>query len=648
MQWSSFHRARRFGPPPLGSRAIVYVASVFAAFFVVVLLLLLGATADLLTHRGNLSVAAQSDELRQLAGPPDVETPRAEYRDRGLLPLAWRLHGSWIGGISDAIFSRWSSLGHNQSCLLTIIVLGWTCALLFALTLYVLEYGARLTARGAVQRFRYALYHQSARLGAGDLLLGQKQDVVDLFVDKIETLSTGLLRWSRAIPQAAIVLVALIALVAYVEVWLTLAALLLAVSSRLMLEELRGRSRRRAAFWHDLASHRCRTLVEDLRQVRSLGNFAATTDSPVEHSFVDRLRHCQSLEVRRHITAAGDGPGVLLFILIGAWLILFLGGLNVLREPPRITFSGIVLLSATLAAMLYPVRLAVLFWRAAPAADQAASEILAYLDRHAAIAQTPDARPLPRPVKQIALVSVTLADANGHKLLNEMSVVIPCGGRTTIIASDHETPLAVAGLIGRFYDPAAGRVLFDGHDIGRVTLASLRNEVAMVMPERILITGTVTENIACGDPRFSPSDVIDAARRVLAYDFIQRLPHGFDTIVGEHGVHLTEAESILIGMARAVLRNPAVVILGESTIQYDAATEERLLEATNRLSVDRTIICIARRIATLRSAERVLLFHQGKLHGDGSHTDLLSSHDLYRHLNYVRFNEFRDKVSGGW
>jgi ABC-type multidrug transport system fused ATPase/permease subunit len=168
------------------------------------------------------------------------------------------------------------------------------------------------------------------------------------------------------------------------------------------------------------------------------------------------------------------------------------------------------------------------------------------------------------------------------------------------------------------------------------------------MPGRILVTGTITENISGGDPQVSAREVIEAARQALAYDFIQRLPHGFDTVVGEHGLHLSAVEAMLLGFARILAHNPAVAIVGESADRYDATTEDVLASAMNRVATGRTMIVLARRLPMLRSVERILLFHEGKLNGDGSHSELLESSELYRHLNYVRFNEFRDKVTGQW
>ncbi|HKD37253.1 MAG TPA: ATP-binding cassette domain-containing protein [Pirellulales bacterium] len=654
MNWASFHRARRFARPSLGTTIAIYASSLVAAATIVLLIVALGAITDLVTTRGNLSIsiapksAQARTDLQQLAGSPDrTSADQIHYVGRGLLPAVWRLHGTWLGGSADRLYEDWTSLRHNDNCLLALVVSGWILSLVLAAALYVLERTARVAARKAVRRVRRALYQQSVQLGPGDLLLGHKHNVVQLFVERVEVLARGLLLWSRAVPQAVLLFAALLATALYVDVALTAAAILLAITSWWLLEGLRSRSNRKARIWADAAAQRCDSLVEDLLQVRSLGNLIGASTMP-GGTFEERLKNCYVASVRQFSSPSVNEPAVLLFALLGGWLILLLLGLNVLSEPPRVLFSGTVVLGAAVVTMIYPLRLLQKLFAALPVADQAAADVMGYLDRQPAVGQLPDAKPLVPPMNEISLANVRLASAQGAKLLDDVSLSIRCGTQTAVVASDAETPLALAGLLPRFYDPAAGRILFDGQDIGRGTIASLRSEVSVIVPGRILVTGSITENIAGGDPQISAREVIEGARQALAYDFIHKLPHGFETVVGEHVMHLSAVEAWLLGIARILVHNPAIAIIGEIADRQDAATEDVLSSAMARVAQGRTLIVLARRLPTLRSVERVLLFHEGKIHGDGNHAELLESSELYRHLNYVRFNEFRDKVTGPW
>ena len=579
--------------------------------------------------------------------PAEAQPRSPADSDLGLLPLNARLHDTPLGALTQSLCDNWPALRKTKTCLATLVAWGWVLVLIYGGALYFWERSAVAAARSGLLRIRQELFQQSVRLGAGDLFLGQRQNSVELFVDKTEALAAGLTARWRAIPHAVLLLVVLLGTALLVDVWLALTAVLLTALSALVLGGLRLRSQRRAIYWEDMARQQRASLLEDLQHVRLLVNFAATAE-PAGPSFVDRLRGWHAAALRQATADVATRPAVTTFLLAGVGLLLLLGGLNIVQQPPRLSIAGGVLLAASLGAASFPLWILYRYLQALPSAEQAANEIMAYLDRQPAVGQVPEARPLPTLKREIALAEVSLADARRQRVLDGLSLTIPAGSRTVVVASGGETPLALAGLLARFYDPTAGRILFDGHDIGRATLASLRAEVGLLLPDRVLVTGTVRENIACNEPRFSAVEVADAARQSLAYDVVQQLPQGFDTIVGEHGLRLSPPEQMLIGVARLMLRNPAVVILGELTEIFDPALEERLAAATNRLIAGRTVIVIARRIATLRAAERILFFHEGKLAADGTHAELLAESELYRHLNYVRFNEFRDKVKAEW
>ncbi len=161
--------------------------------------------------------------------------------------------------------------------------------------------------------------------------------------------------------------------------------------------------------------------------------------------------------------------------------------------------------------------------------------------------------------------------------------------------------MALAGLLSRFYDPTSGAVLFDSQSIRGGTIESVRRQIALIVADSLLVTGTVTENISCGDRRYSTADVMEAARLVHAYEFVQRLPQGFDTIIGEHGAALCASESMRIGLARAVLRSPSVIVIDEPPVLPDVHETELLAESIRRAAAGRWLIVLGNRLATLRA-----------------------------------------------
>jgi ATP-binding cassette subfamily B protein len=204
---------------------------------------------------------------------------------------------------------------------------------------------------------------------------------------------------------------------------------------------------------------------------------------------------------------------------------------------------------------------------------------------------------------------------------------------------------AFAALLPRFVDPSRGSVTIDGHDVSLATLESLRSEVVWAGGANCWFTGSVVENIAGGDQRFSLSQVTEAAKRTHAHSFIQRFSQGYETVVGEHGEQLSDSQGFRLSLARAILRDPAVLIIEEPP-EVDSEDEKALLEdACRNVSKGRTVISLPARMRTLKAADRIVLLNRGQIEVVGTHEALLKTSSLYRHWEYLHFNEFRRAVS---
>ncbi|MDX1563245.1 MAG: ATP-binding cassette domain-containing protein, partial [Gammaproteobacteria bacterium] len=191
----------------------------------------------------------------------------------------------------------------------------------------------------------------------------------------------------------------------------------------------------------------------------------------------------------------------------------------------------------------------------------------------------------------------------------------------------------LVNLLARFFDVTGGRITVDGIDLRELDSGHYRQQLGMVLQDPYLFFGTVAENIRYGLPQASEADVVAAAKAANAHDFICRLEHGYDTLVGERGHTLSGGERQRVSIARAILRDPKLLILDEATSSVDTETERKIQEALNRLTENRTVIAIAHRLSTLHRADRILVVKDGRIKEQGTHKQLLSDQtSLYKRL----------------
>ena len=520
--------------------------------------------------------------------------------------------GTPIGPPAASFYTASDVWGNNVSAVLTLLIVALAVAAVAALTMDRLERAIQRHATSAAERLRSEIHRQAVRLGASDLFAGAHPEPTSLFQSAVETVRSGIVAWYRVVPQAIVLLACLGLIAVLVQPWLAMAAMAFSLLCWLFVGRRYAAERHQAVLLADRAHLQSGLLAEDMRQARFLGNFFAV-DRVSGQSFDERLRRYHAAIIDQHTSTAGTGPLIFFLILIGGGLILLLGGINILRNPPQGSLASTFVPIAALMSALYPLLRIERLRARLPEADKAGAEIFHYLERQPTVAQLPDAVALPRLSRAIDLDNVSLPDTDGRLLLRDVTVSLQAGSRTVIFSSSHDSPMALAGLLSRFYDPTSGAVLFDSQNIRGGTIESVRRQIALIVADSLLVTGTVTENISCGDRRYSTADVMEAARLVHAYEFVQRLPQGFDTIIGEHGAALRASESMRIGLARAVLRSPSVIVIDEPPVLPDVHETELLAESIRRAAAGRWLIVLGKRLATLRAADRILLLHDGEL-----------------------------------
>ena len=219
---------------------------------------------------------------------------------------------------------------------------------------------------------------------------------------------------------------------------------------------------------------------------------------------------------------------------------------------------------------------------------------------------------------------------DAQPVLRNLSLTIPYGETLALVGPSGGGKTTLVNLLPRFYDPIAGRVRIDGLDVKHVTLASLRAQVGLVTQETFLFNDTVRANIALGRPTAELPEIVEAAKSANAHGFISKLPKGYDTLIGERGDLLSGGERQRLAIARALLKNPPILIFDEATSQLDAQSEHLISDAIERLRMGRTVIMIAHRLSTVRLAHRIVLLQEGRIVETGSHDELLQKSPLYR------------------
>jgi ATP-binding cassette subfamily B protein len=253
------------------------------------------------------------------------------------------------------------------------------------------------------------------------------------------------------------------------------------------------------------------------------------------------------------------------------------------------------------------------------------------------IADRPGAIEMPRPKGAISFRDVGFRyEEEGPHVLANLSLDIAPGEFVALVGHSGVGKSTLCALIPRFYEVTDGEILIDGHDIRDVTLASLRRTIGMVQQDVYLFSGTVAENLRYGRPDATDEEIVAAARSANAHDFIMELPNGYDTDIGQRGVKLSGGQKQRLTIARAFLKDPAILIFDEATSALDTESERAVQKALLDLTKGRTTLVIAHRLSTVRNADRILVLTRDGIGEEGTHDELMAAGGLYAALNSVQ------------
>ncbi len=327
--------------------------------------------------------------------------------------------------------------------------------------------------------------------------------------------------------------------------------------------------------------------------------------------------------------------GTVVILWYGARMVVVQGALT------GAEFVGFLALSLKLYA---PVKYLAKFPAVVQPGLVGAERVFEFLDAPVEIRDRPGARPFPGLEEAIRFHDVSFEYRAGEPVLAHVDLTVPRGTVVALVGPSGAGKTTLVDLLGRFYEPTAGRITIDGEDLSAFSIESLRRSLGIVSQETVLFHDTVFANIAYGMPGASLEDVERAARAANAHDFVRVLPRGYDTVVGERGAQLSGGQRQRLAIARAILRDPPILVFDEATSALDTESERLVQAAVERLLSGRTVFVIAHRLSTVQRADQIVALEAGRIVERGTHADLLERGGLYRRLYEL---QFADLPGGG-
>lgn len=317
-------------------------------------------------------------------------------------------------------------------------------------------------------------------------------------------------------------------------------------------------------------------------------------------------------------------------------IILLYGGTLVLSNTSDLTASQFIFYIATFSQVMRPAKEISNAFSNTQRGIASGERILELVDTQNMIADSPQAKPLEEFRDKIEVRNVSFEYESGTPVLKNISFTMPKGRTIALVGSSGGGKSTIADLVPRFYDPSRGQILIDGHDLRDITTASLRKKMGIVTQESILFNDTIFNNIVFGSEA-SEAEVVAAAKIANAHHFISEQPDGYQTIIGDRGAKLSGGQRQRISIARAILKNPPILILDEATSALDTESEKLVQEALTNLMQNRTVLVIAHRLSTIQHADEILVVHQGQIIERGTHDDLLGYTDgFYKKLTLMQ------------
>ena len=529
-----------------------------------------------------------------------------------------------------------STLGQNKLAILEFAALSVIAiAVSGAIASYVEKYLTTKVGQRVMHDLRHTLYHHIQRLSlsyyeqqkTGDLMVRITSDI-DAVQDFVSSALLGIV-------IDVITLVGMLCVMFYLDWDFTLIALSVAPLLFFVVYSYTHRIKKATRAVKKKESEIASVVQESLISMRVIKAFAR---EDYEEARLDK----ESLEsvdmaLRARRIKAKLSPLVDIIVAVGTCLVLWYGTKLVLSG--ELSTGALLVFILYLGKMYKPMRDLSKMTDAISKAAVGFERIREVLDTESQVRDLPGSRSAPRFKGEIEFAQVKFGYVPEHRVFEGLNLKTEPGQFIALVGPTGSGKSTLIGLVARFYDPTSGAIKIDGQDIRNFTLSSLRQQISFVLQETLLFHAPVWQNIAYGKPEATREEIIHAARLANAHEFIERLPQGYDTIIGERGETLSGGQRQRIAIARAIIRDTPILLLDEPSTGLDAASEELVFEALGRLMKGKTSIVIAHRLATARKADVIHVVADGRISESGTHEQLLARGGLYSHLYEIQFRK---------
>ena len=528
----------------------------------------------------------------------------------------------------DSVFVSYSRQALNQ---ITLVMFG---LFIFQAVLgYGQNYLINFLGQRVIADLRLAIQQHLLYLPLRFFAESQVGEIVSRVTNDVTTLQVVLTETPISLLRQVVTIVGGITLMALMNWQLTLLIFVIIPPIIFLAIFFGRRVERLSTLIQDRLASAVSALEESISGIRVVKSF--TQEPYEENRFKNRIEKTFTSTMDRTRLRAAFIPLVSLLGFAAVTIIMWVGGQFVLNQT--LTPGELVAFLIYMIMVAGPLGEFASVYTRIREAIGAADRIFEIMETSSEPIQADEARPLPPIEGRVVFHNVSFSYEPDDPVLKDINLVVEPSEVIALVGPSGVGKTTMVNLIPRFFDPTQGSIEIDGHPITAVSLNSLRSQIGLVPQETFLFGGTIMDNIAYGDPNSSQEEIVAAAKAAYAHNFIKDLPTGYDTEVGERGVRLSAGQRQRIAIARALLKNPRILILDEATSALDSESEQMVQKALQILMENRTTFVIAHRLSTIKNADRILVLKDGQIVEEGSHFVLMEKEGLYHHLWELQF-----------